>query len=539
MKGYFSSKTNLPSFKSLHVIPLPMTKGQIISGEFGKVLMRQKAGAGLELGELLISEHDGRKIILQVYDLLYGSQLSQANLELMSGMKLEELSDLEIYEPHLRNYKMALLKSLLTIDGPYAKVSKTLPEFFSEVREVRPEDLHFLAKPKSPLFLGRLRSGSKEIATDIFLEGDKVLSEHILIPATTGRGKSNLTSCMLWDCIGKEYAGILVLDPHDEYYGRNGLGMKDHPDKGKVAFYSTNPPAGGHSLKINLKSVRPRHFDGAVSWTDAQKEALAAAYRKFKENWIEELISESPIDGFQDSTLNVVRRRLLSILSLKPGEEGLRGEGAFDPVKGESTIGDICSMLEEAKIVIIDTSSFSGAVEILIGSLIAGEAFSRYKRYKAMGCLASKPQISIVLEEAPRVLGKDVIERGSNIFGTIAREGRKFKVGLIAITQLPSLIPREILANMNTKIILGIEMAPERQAIIDSASQDLSDDSRSIASLDKGEAIITSNFTRFAIPVKVPYFPDVVKAAQNKANKEKYLKNYSGIRMNGESPESD
>ena len=62
--------------------------------------------------------------------------------------------------------------------------------------------------------------------------------------------------------------------------------------------------------------------------------------------------------------------------------------------------------------------------------------------------------ISIILEEAPRVLGKEVLEKGPNIFSTIAREGRKFRVGLIAITQLPSLIPREILANMNTKIIL-------------------------------------------------------------------------------------
>ena len=123
------------------------------------------------------------------------------------------------------------------------------------------------------------------------------------------------------------------------------------------------------------------------------------------------------------------------------------------------------------------------------------------------------------------------MQTGSNIFSTIAREGRKFKVGLIAITQLPSLIQRQILANMNTKIILGIEMAPERQAIIDSASQDLSTDSRNIASLDKGEAIITSNFTKFAIPIKIPYFPDVVKDTQNKINKEKYINKYSGVKL--------
>ncbi len=49
-------------------------------------------------------------------------------------------------------------------------------------------------------------------------------------------------------------------------------------------------------------------------------------------------------------------------------------------------------------------------------------------------------------------------------------------------------------------------MAPERQAIIDSAAQDLSDDNRNIASLDVGEAIVTSNFSKFALPIKIPLF---------------------------------
>ncbi|MBN2367920.1 ATP-binding protein, partial [Candidatus Woesearchaeota archaeon] len=147
---------------------------------------------------------------------------------------------------------------------------------------------------------------------------------------------------------------------------------------------------------------------------------------------------------------------------------------------------------------------------------------------KVKGLLKDKPVISVLLEEAPRVLGKEVLEKGSNIFSTIAREGRKFKIGLTAITQLPSLIPRQILANMNTKIILGIEMQPERQAIIESASQDMSSDSRAIAALDKGEAIITSNFTRFAIPVKIPLFEDYVKS---RVKEKKAELGFDGVKL--------
>ena len=65
---------------------------------------------------------------------------------------------------------------------------------------------------------------------------------------------------------------------------------------------------------------------------------------------------------------------------------------------------------------------------------------------------------------------------------------------------------------MNTKIILGNELKQERAAIINSASQDLSQDDQNIASLDIGEAIISSNFTKFAIPVQIPLFEDYIKA---------------------------
>jgi hypothetical protein len=80
---------------------------------------------------------------------------------------------------------------------------------------------------------------------------------------------------------------------------------------------------------------------------------------------------------------------------------------------------------------------------------------------------------------------------------------------------------------MNTKIILGNELSSERSAIIDSASQDLSADDQNIASLDKGEAIITSNFTRFAVPIKIPLFEEYIEKTE--ANSK--TKNKTGVVM--------
>lgn len=492
-------------------------KGTIIGGSHNRILIRQKHGKQIEIGELLVVEDvSGQKILLQVYDLMYGSQLSQPNLELVSGMRLEQGSGLEFMEKELRNYTLVVAKNLMALDTN--RISRSLPQFFSDVRALAEHDLSFISTPMNPLFLGNLRSGSRMINVDLCLDGEKVLAEHILIAASTGKGKSNLTSCLLWSVLDMDYCGMLVLDPHDEYFGRNKLGLKDHPKKERVVYYSKNPVPGARTLKINLRRIKPAHLNGVISLTDAQHEALVAYNRAYKNEWIEAILKELPVEGFQGITIAVVKRKLMGLLDLRVMGENIGCSGIFDNVAGETTPGDIADDLEQGKTVIIDTSNLSSSVEILTGSLIANDLFSRYKRYKTDGVLARKPQISVIIEEAPRVLGKDALEAGPNIFSTIAREGRKFKVGIIAITQLPSLIPRQILANMNTKIIMGMEMGLERRAIIESASQDLADDDKNIASLDKGEAIVTSNFVRFATPIKIPLFEKYAAEQRLKIN---------------------
>ena len=69
-------------------------------------------------------------------------------------------------------------------------------------------------------------------------------------------------------------------------------------------------------------------------------------------------------------------------------------------------------------------------------------------------------------------------------------------------------------------------MGSERQAIIESAPQDLSQDNRNIASLDKGEALVTSTFTKFAVPIKVPLFKEFVKLSNTG---EKAEQSFSGV----------
>lgn len=497
--------------------------GQVIGGRVGGIAIREKSGKNIELGDLLVAEEsEGGYLILKVFDLSYGSQIPPEVRELAAGLRLEGYSQgLDFIDPKLRNYTMASVKGILRINKDSVKIPKVLPTFFSSVRLATKEDLEFLAAPpERPIYLGRVRSGSKVLDIDVHLDGESFITHHALIAATTGRGKSNLVKVVLWSALDTRKFGMFVLDAHDEYYGRDSLGLKDHPNaKGSLKYYSPDPPTGANTLVINLKALEPEHFDGIITFTDAQEDAISAYFRQFGRDWIENIVRDVMIQGVADKTLRVLQRKLRRALGVyEQSGELICDSDVFSVTAGESTVDVIARSLENCQTVIVDTSRLGDEAELLIGSIVASRVFYNYKRSKGRGELGEKPPVGIVIEETPRVLAEDKLVEGDNIYSRIAREGRKFKVGLIAITQLASVIPTTVLTNMNTKIILGNEMASERAAIINSAAQDLSDEDRTIASLDKGEAIVSSIFAKFALPVYTPIFEEFVKSKGSKSD---------------------
>ncbi|MFW9940575.1 MAG: ATP-binding protein [Candidatus Thorarchaeota archaeon] len=511
--------------------------GSFVTGtSLVKLILRQKSDQEFELGQLFIAGKNRKEYsIYQIKDLYYGSQIPDNVLELMVGYRLErDRSDLRVYEPELRNYVLALARPLIYVKENNLLLPKRLPSFFSDIFDIDDNHLEFFKEEKieNPLNLGKIRSGSKVLNTEVKLEATDVLRHHILIPATTGRGKSNLVKTILFDLMENENCGKLVFDPHNEYYGTgHQKGLKEHPESSKyVDFYTIRSIPGKLDLKFNVSLIEPFHVTGSLSFTLPQIEGLIGFYRIHRGQWLQAIFSNDETtyqrpQGLHPNTLDVIRRRLAILLNFGFDEDNNIIERGIYTLSGyESTISNIINSLIEGKTVIVDTSLFEGAREIFVATIIVENLFNEYKRLKFKDELESKPVITIILEEAPRVIGKKVLETRDNVFGKIAREGRKFNIGLIGITQLPSLIDREILANMNTKIILGNEMGPERRTLIESSAQDLSDDSQTIASLDIGEAIVTSNFTKFAVPIKIPLYEDLLKGQTDKIKYDKKIK---------------
>ena len=506
----------------------------------GNIFIRQQSGSCLEIGDLLVShESDGSTLILQVFGLMYGSQIDPKIQELISGVYLEEGHEgAKFYEPDFINYVMASIKALARV-GPdlSVRLPKNLPTFFNQLEVITTEDLRFLqGSDTNRIFVGYIRSGSKVLDdAEVWLDALDIFSHHILIPATTGRGKSNLVKTILYHLLDSNGVGALVLDAHNEYYGVGGRGLRDHPlsSRNLVYYTPTNPPPGARHLNISLDTIRPDHFEGIVDFSDAQTRTMRKYYSRFRGEWINELMLEDPYIGNDAGskreadknavTLSVLQQKLRQALDLDVDYERnavVSRHSVFDDVRGKNTVVDMVKHVESGRVVILDTSKMNDEAELVVGSIIASRILDNYRNAKASGTLSSRPVATIVIEEAPRVIGEDVLRSGTNnIYSTIAREGRKFKVGLTAITQLSSVIPKTILANMNTKIILGNEMKLERQALISSASQDLSEDDRNIASLDRGEAIISSIFVPFALPIQIPLFEEVIRADRTKNSK--------------------
>ncbi len=499
--------------------------GQVVGGGFGDVIVRQKAGVTLEIGDLLVSEEANDFLILQVFALDYGSQIQDRMREMRSGVNLEQGIDAAFYEPEFVNYVLAKIKPLARISkSDKVNMPKSLPTFFNKLRLITENDLKFLPQGDDRILVGHIRSGTKVIGkVGVWLPAEEIFTHHILIPASTGRGKSNLVKTMLYHALNSNKIGALVLDAHDEYYGRHDLGLKDHPkaDHNLKYYTAESPPPGAHVLVINLESIKPEHFDGIVSFSEPQVRAMSTYYSKHGKDWISTVLREDPGDADDTNkvTMVVLQRKLKLALSLEVDDNKniITGNRIFDAgTKGIGTVDDIVKHIESGRIIVLDTSKMGDEAELIVGNIIASKMLSKYRRYKTDGKLQDKPVVTIVIEEAPRVIGTDVLDSHTdNIYSIIAKEGRKFKIGLTAITQLSSVIPRTILANMNTKIILGNEMKQERSAIIASSSQDLSSDDKNIASLDKGEAIVSSIFVPFAIPIKIPEFKKI--AVKSKA----------------------
>jgi hypothetical protein len=163
--------------------------------------------------------------------------------------------------------------------------------------------------------------------------------------------------------------------------------------------------------------------------------------------------------------------------------------------------------LQKGNIVILDISLLSATHGRWVASLILGRIFQENQGNFVMGPRGQILKVIAVIEEAQAVLSKHPNE-GDNIFVSWAKEGRKYNLGAIFVTQQPGAISHELLSQGDNFFVFHLLSAQDLFAL-KNANAHFSDDI--LASLlnepIKGNAYFWSApYQPFVLPMRVTNF---------------------------------
>lgn len=491
----------------------------VLEGEF-----RAAPDDDLFLGELLVAidEATGRRYLFRVVDVTYGHEHREPGwAERVAGTLLaDDARDTPgahpLYEQERRTYRVAETRCLgyLTPDGKDFRKPKSLPTQFSRVVSPEATDLAFLERSMGDLHVGLLRTGESTVDVPVGISGES-LAKHVGIFATTGMGKSNLMMVIAGAAMqANGRYGLLIIDPHGEY--RSELARHPWAERRLRTYTSIDAP-NASKLRVSLAELTPDDLRTATGDTSrAQTEALFELERHYSGqypglSWLLEFSQLDDLAGFRDveldrrvalSTLQVVHRRARRLCKLD----------AISADPDVSVAAQIERDLREGKVVLIDASGFDSTEELLVASFLSRKILESWQEQflRDRDGHAALPTVAVVLEEAQRVLGK-ATDADVNVFPRIAREGRKFKVGLVAVTQQPKLVDAELLSQFNTFFILGLADERDRNILKGSAKQDLSALNTEIQTLMPGECLLAGVDTPFAVPAAIHLWSNVLR----------------------------
>ena len=484
-------------------------RGIVVNGEVSELVLRVPYDRDVQLGEMLVMEDEvfkERKYLLRVTNIQYGYEAAEGDwAERAAGsiILMDGKEEYKMYHRERRLYKYVSCAPMLVIEGSEVRGVKTLPSHFSNAREPVAEDYEPIKDRLGDIYVGRLRSGERTLEVEAGIDG-KSFPYHIGIFATTGMGKSNLMRVLAASTMKNGRYAMLIFDPHGEYYHgpeKEKKGLK-HLNSSRLKVYTSRDEKGLARLKISYTEIYTSDMASIYSLSEAQKEALFAFSAKYGDEWLMR-VYESDLDmlsedfpNIHENTLRVLKRRVKAVMEMNV----ISRDPQF------SVSNQIINELKDRKVVLIDSSGLAEEEELLISSALARKVFNHWKSIftRDKEEFESLPPVLITLEEAQRVLS----EAKGGMFPRIAREGRKFKVGLCAISQQPKLIHPHILTQINTLFIMGLSDEGDRDRMESASKQDLSALRNEIKSLNVGEAIITSPFAPFPIPVKIYDFDE-------------------------------
>lgn len=422
-------------------------------------------------------------------------------------------------------YATATLKPMLMLNTDEEKMPvKTIPSHFSTVYEATKKDVALIFGDEAEPTKRYFNIGNPlDMQTPVCIDLDRLTERSNGIFGKTGTGKTFLTRLVLAGLIKNEKASTLIFDMHSEYGLQARKEGSDTFVKGlktlfpdKVVIFSLDPDStrrrGGQPDVEIVLSYQDVSVDDVLSLGNElglHPTALESAHlirARYQKDWLEILLSQTDLKEFAQNiganpeSIAALYRKLERIKHLA-FFKGMK-QGAY---KGHSVIDQMMEYIDKGINVIVEFGNHSSTfVYLLIANIITRRIHKKYieKTEKFLGTQRKEDEpkkLMICIEEAHKFLNPAAARQ--TIFGTIAREMRKYYVSLLVVDQRPSGIDQEIISQIGTKIIAQLNDEHDIQAVLTGVSN--AQNLRSIlASLDtKKQALLLGHAV--AMPVVI------------------------------------
>lgn len=407
-----------------------------------------------------------------------------------------------------------------------------------------------------------LRLGRLAAAEDVpvSLEASRIVMRHCAVVGSTGSGKTSAVASLLQSFVngGWNAANIVVVDPHGEYAralsGRASVRsvLSDGDSKLRVPYWAL-PAAdicrifagsvGGATFANRFSEVvtnARRAFAEAADWLNLDPTAVTADtpvpfdirpvwHQLDAENRETRLNKGDPASACQTDPGDAGTLRPAQFRPYNPGGQtphqsptfGTYGTmpsllrlGLLEPQlqffqepRGEARGQDpLVGVVQEwlggiHPVSVLDFSGVPAAAADLAIGVVLNLLFELCLYSEVGGPGIGRPSpVLIVLEEAHRYLGAGASALTRDSANRIAREGRKYGIGLMLVTQRPTELPDTALAQCGTLIALRLSNAADQGTIRGALPDNVAGLAAVLPSLRTGEAIISGE--ALVLPVR-------------------------------------
>ena len=311
----------------------------------------------------------------------------------------------------------------------------------------------------------RLRSPEAEVRFDI----RELVSRRTFIFARAGFGKSNLNKLLFSELYRNKPTtrkrgnrevpvGTVLFDPDGEYFwpddkGRPGLCDVSHLVERLVVFTSRTAP-GQHyeaftasKVKLDIRELRPRDVVSIALDAERQQQQNVIKLRGLRmERW--RALVDLIYGAGHDAPLQEVAKQL-GVDEKTQQAEAVAARSNMNTIVGmlhdpSSQMMDLLMRaLKDGKLCVVDISQMRGEQGFALAGIILRKIFAHNQDEFIKAQPQTIPTIAVI-EEAQSVLNDRT--GSSEPFIAWVKEGRKYDLGAVLVTQQPGSIPNEILS---------------------------------------------------------------------------------------------